>query len=43
MRIAKKVIVSLHETPLRCPDAPADAVPAIESALSGVDRLCGRG
>ena len=43
MRIAKKVIVSLHETPLGRPDASADAMSAIESTLFGVDRLCGRG
>lgn len=42
MRIAKKVIVSLHETPLRRPDAPADAMSAVESTLFGVDRFCWR-
>ena len=31
------------ETPPRCPDAPADAGSDNESALSGVDWLCGRG
>ena len=32
----------LNETHPCRPDAPADAMPDIESTLFGVDRLCGR-